>query len=169
MKKVLITFLMIFALGLFAKDMKLAYINSEKIVAEYVEAKKAKDELAKWNKVKEAEAMKMEQAIKKLEDEVKNMSVMISEEKKKEKMMEGQKQVQAYYQFKESIWGQTGEFYRENQKIMQPILVKINEAIKRISETEGYDFVFDANTGALLFSKPEYDITDLVIKDLNSK
>jgi len=169
MKKVLIVFLMIFTMGLFAKDMKLAYINSEKIVAEYTEAKKAKQELESWNKVKEAEAIKMEQEIKRLEEEVKNMSVMISEEKKKEKIMDGQKKVQEYYQFKDQVWGQNGEFFKENQKMMQPVLVKINDTIKSLSEKEGYDFVFDANTGALLFSKPEYDITDLVLKELNSK
>ncbi|MDA3838866.1 MAG: OmpH family outer membrane protein [Candidatus Delongbacteria bacterium] len=166
MKKLLTLFILMISIVAFA-EMKFAYINSDKVLAEYSEAKKAKEELAKWNKDQEGKAMQMEQSIKKLEEEFKNMSVMISEEKKNEKMQDGQKQLMDLQQFKEQIWGQTGEFYKKNETLMQPIIDKINEVIKDVSEKGKYDYVFDANTGTLLFAKPEYEITDEILKVLN--
>lgn len=166
MKKLITFFVLIISIVAFA-EMKFAYINSDKVLAEYNEAKKAKEELAEWNKEQEGKAMQMEQGIKKLEEEFKNMSVMISEEKKNEKMQEGQKKLMEYQQFKDQVWGQTGEFYKKNQTLMQPIIDKINEVIKEVSEKGKYDYVFDANTGTLLFAKPEYEITDEILKVLN--
>lgn len=168
MKKILITVLLIITTGLFA-ELKLAYINTEKLMADNPEAVKAKTELVKWNKLKEADAIKMENEIKKLEEEMKNMSMLISEEKKKEKLAEGQKKMQDYYAYKEKVWGQGGDYYKENQKMMEPVIKKINDTIKMVSERDGYDFVLDANTGSLLFAKPIYDITEKVQKELTTK
>ncbi len=166
MKKVFTVVILAAAVMMFA-EIKLGYINSDKVLADYNDAKKAKEELAKWNKEKENEAVKMENEIKALEDEIKNMSVMVSEEKRNEKMAEGQKKLQEYYQYKDKVWGQSGDFYKKNSELMQPVLDKINAVIKQVSEKEKFDFVFDANTGTLLFAKPEYEITDLVLKELN--
>lgn len=166
MKKMVIVMMLIASMVAFA-EMKFGYINSDKVLAEYSEAKKAKEQLAKWNKEMEAKAATMEKEIQALEEEIKNMSVMVSEEKKNEKMAEGQKKLQEYYQYKDKVWGQTGDFYKKNNELMQPIIDKINLVIKQISEQEKYDFVCDANTGTLLYSKPEYEMTEKILKELN--
>ncbi|MFO7809800.1 MAG: OmpH family outer membrane protein [Candidatus Delongbacteria bacterium] len=166
MKKTVILLTMLISFALMA-EMKFAYINSDKVIAEYNEAKKVKEELAEWNKEKESEAMQMEKEIQNLEEEIKNMSMMVSEEKRNEKMAEGQSKLQQYYEFKEVVWGQNGEFYKKNSQLMQPVIDQINDVIKEISQADGYDFVFDANTGTLLHAKPEYEITDRVLKELN--
>ncbi|HQO09210.1 MAG TPA: OmpH family outer membrane protein [Clostridiales bacterium] len=166
MKKIVTVMVLIASMVVFA-EMKFGFINSDKVLAEYNEAKKAKELLSKWNKEKEAEAVKMESEIKALEEEIKNMSVMVSEEKRNEKMAEGQKKLQDYYQFKDKVWGQTGDFYKKNNELMQPVIDKINEVIKQVSEKEKYDLVCDANTGTLLYAKPEYEMTDKIIKELN--
>lgn len=166
MKKSIITLLLVLVSFLMA-EMKIGYIDAQRIMMEYSEAKQAQETLSKWNTEKEQEAVKMEQEIKKLEEEVQNMSVMVSEEKKKEKLREGQQKLLQYQQFKERIWGQQGEYYKENKKLTEPLLEKINTAIKTVSEKEGYDYVLDATTGALVFAKPEYDVTDKVLEELN--
>ena len=166
MKKTTMLLIMLVSFVLSAQ-MKFAYVNSDKVLAEYNEAKKAKEELSKWNKEKEEKAVAMERQIQGLEEEIKNMSLMVAEEKRNEKMAEGQSKLQEYYQFKEFTWGQSGEFYKKNAELMQPVIDKINDVIKEISQKEKYDFVFDANTGTLLFAKPEYEITDMIIRELN--
>ncbi len=167
MKRLVVVMIVLMSVVSAFAEMKLAFVNSEKIMAEYTEAGKVRDELTKWNKEKEGEAIKMEQEIKQLEDELKNMSVMISEDKKKEKMAYGQQKMQEYYAFKEKTWGQQGEFYREQNKLMQPVITKVQAAITTVSEADGYDFVFDATTGTLVHAKLEYDISDKVIIELN--
>jgi len=141
-------------------------INTEKLMSDNPNAVKAKADLIKWNKLKEAEAAKMENEIKKLEDDLKNLSMLMSEEKKKDKLAEGQKKMQDYYRFKEKVWGQGGEYYKENQKLMEPIIKNINETIKLISEKNGYDYVFDYSEGTLLFSDQLNDISDKILYEL---
>ncbi|PID26577.1 MAG: hypothetical protein CR982_09490 [Candidatus Cloacimonadota bacterium] len=166
MKKVLLVAILALFASLFG-ELKLGYINADKIMTEYSEAKKAQEDLRKWNMEKEKEAMKLQEEIKKLEEELKNMSMMLSDDKKREKMENGQKKLIEYQQFKESIWGAQGEFYKQSELLNKPVLDKINLAIKKVSEDNGYDFVFDATNGSLVYSKSDYDITDKVLLELN--
>ncbi|NIT55300.1 MAG: OmpH family outer membrane protein, partial [Aliifodinibius sp.] len=48
-----------------------------------------------------------------------------------------------------------------------PLYDKIDSVIKQISEEEDYDMVFDVVQGVILYAKPEYDITDRVLDELN--
>ena len=44
---------------------------------------------------------------------------------------------------------------------------KIDTIIQRISDEEGFDMVFDVVQGVIVFAKPEWDITDRVLEELN--
>lgn len=52
-------------------------------------------------------------------------------------------------------------------ELTRPIIDKINKLIAKIGEEEGYDFIFDASSGALVHALPKYDITDRIIEELN--
>ncbi len=166
MKKYFVMAVMFVSLALSAQ-VKFGYVNSDRVLAEYKEAISAKEELSKWNRDMETKAVTMENEIKALEEEIKNMSLMVSEERRNERIAHGQRKLQEYYEFREKVWGQGGDFHRKNAELMQPVIDKINDVIKKVSEREKFDIVFDANTGTLLYSKPEYEITDLVLRELN--
>jgi Skp family chaperone for outer membrane proteins len=54
-------------------------------------------------------------------------------------------------------------------ELTKPIVDKINEIIDQIAKEEHYDFIFDTRSGAVVFAKKSYDITEKVLKIINSQ
>ena len=52
----------------------------------------------------------------------------------------------------------------KQQELLEPVIDKVQNAIDAIATEKGYDYVVRAE--ALLFAKPAFDISDLVIKKL---
>ena len=55
---------------------------------------------------------------------------------------------------------------RRNDELSGPIVTAIEDATRRVAEKEGFDLVLDAGPGIVVYSKPELDITDEVLEDL---
>ena len=150
-----------------AKDLKIGYIHSQRILSEFQESAEAQrtldDEQREWLN----EARQMEEEIVALEEELKNQSLLTSEEKKAERLQAIQEKYLAYQRFQEEIWGDNGKLYQRNQELTQPIIDKVNAVIQKIGEDGEYDFIFDAAVGNLVYAKDDYDLTELVLEDLN--
>ena len=58
-----------------------------------------------------------------------------------------------------------GQLQKKENELLQPILDKVNAAIKKVAEADGYQAVFDA-TPALLYIDPVIDITAQVKTEL---
>jgi Skp family chaperone for outer membrane proteins len=135
MRKFGIICIAIFAAGIFqstsAKDFKIGYVDSDRILEVYAEFQEARNQL-----------QEEEQAF-------------INEEKETE-----------LSNFRRDTWGEGGKLYTRNLELSKPILEKINTAIETISQQDGYDMVFDAASGNIVFAQPQYDITQLVLDSL---
>ncbi|MBL7191017.1 OmpH family outer membrane protein [bacterium] len=153
--------------GLTAKELKIGFIDSDRILAQFQDYLDAKRILENEEKQYSQNARQMENDIRALEDEIESQSLMWSNEKKMEKQSELQTKYMGYQQYIEEIWGPTGKLYQRNMELSKPIIDKINLIIKKIGEDEGYDFIFDATTGSLVHAKDEYDLTDRVIEELS--
>jgi outer membrane protein len=58
------------------------------------------------------------------------------------------------------------EVAQEREKLLGPILNKVNDAIQSVAKTNGYAMIFDTSTGATLFALESEDVTPLVKKAL---
>lgn len=146
---------------------KIGYINSQQILASYKEALDAQDRLDKINKEWEAEAREMQSQLQEMTEQLQSQSLLLSEDRQKEKEQE----IQALYvkaqQFQAEKWGQTGEFYKKQDEVMKPVFDKINSAIKLVGEEERFDYIFDTVAGNIVYASPsQTDLTDLVIEEL---
>jgi len=47
----------------------------------------------------------------------------------------------------------------KEQTLLQPILDKVNTAINDVATEDGYQFIFDLQSGVLLYYKEEADVT----------
>ncbi|MFQ6092002.1 MAG: OmpH family outer membrane protein [bacterium] len=152
-----------------AADLKIGYIDSQRIFRSYkgtADAQAKLDrEVAEWEK--KAEAMKKE--VEDLQKELDAQSLLLSEEKKREKEQTLQAKYAEYQQFVTSIWGPQGEAIRSNEELTKPIIEKIDAILKKIGEEENYTFIFDAVGGGLVYAKPTFDLTDQVIEELNKE
>ncbi|MEJ2720010.1 MAG: OmpH family outer membrane protein [bacterium] len=153
--------------GAFAQDIKFGYIDSQRIFLEYRETQEAervyKKEVDQWK----AEAAAKEQEIAKLQEELRAQSLMLSEEKQKEKKLELDKKLEDYQQFVAETFGEEGIAAQRNRELTQPIVDRINRILERLSEEEGYSMVFDIANANIVYAKKEFDLTERVLAELN--
>ncbi|RMD93211.1 MAG: OmpH family outer membrane protein [Calditrichaeota bacterium] len=151
-----------------AAQLKIGYINSQKILDTYKEALDVKKQLQELNAKWEKEARDMEQEIKELQDQLESQSLLLSEERKKQKQEEIQNLYTKYQQFLKEKWGPQGEAARKEAELIKPVYDKINAAIKKIGDAEGFNYIFDVVAGSILYaSEDQPDLTDRLLEELN--
>jgi len=146
---------------------KFAYVNSQKILADFQEAIEVQNKLEEIRNQYEAEYQKMVQDYQAMAEEIESQSLLLSEEKKQEKLRLAQQKAMDIDKYKYDKLGPEGELYRKNLELTKPIYDKINKVIQTIGDEEEIDFIFDASQGALLWALPKYEITDRIIAELN--
>lgn len=154
---------------LMAEEVKMGYIDTVKIFAEYKETIEAeeiyKKEVEAWKK----RATEMEQEIAQLREEIQSQSLMLSEEKLAEKKLTLEQQFKEYQQYMTDIFGDEGEAARRNKELTQPIVEKINVVIAEIAEDEAYTIIFDAAQANIVYAKKALDLTDRVLEELSKQ
>ena len=150
-----------------AMAQKLAYVQSQRILAEYQEYVDVQNKLNEIRNGYDQEYQKMVKEYNDMIEEIDSQSLLLSPEKKQEKMKQAQEKALAIERYKYEKLGPEGELYKKSMEFTKPIIEKINKLIADIGEQEGYDFIFDASSGALVHALPKYDITDLIIEKLN--
>jgi outer membrane protein len=167
-KTLILTIALILCLSVFGiAQEKFAFVNSQKILADFQEAIEVQNKLEEIRNQYEAEYQKMVQNYQTLAEEIESQSLLLSEEKKQEKLRDAQQKAMEIDKYKYDKLGPEGELYRKNLEFTKPIYDKINKVIQTIGEEEEIDFIFDASQGALLWALPKYEITDRIIAELN--
>jgi outer membrane protein len=150
-----------------AQDMKIGYIDSQRIFAEFRETQEAekvyKKEVDQWK----TEAAAKEQEITKLQEELRAQSLMLSEEKQKEKKLEIDRKLEDYQRFVAETFGEEGIAAKRNRELTQPIVERINKILEKLSETDNYAIVFDVANANIVYAKKELDLTEKVLEELN--
>lgn len=164
----LAVFLLVFpAVPARAADLKLGFIDSERIFAEFHGTKDAQAEfnsqVEQWNK--ELDAKKQE--LQKMQQDYENQSLILSEPKRREREEEIQKKRSELDAFTQEIWGPTGKVSKRNEELTRPIVDKIREVLTNIGQSEGYSIIFDATDGNVVYANDAFDLTDRVLAILN--
>lgn len=148
-------------------QLKIRYINSQRILAEYPEAQEIQKKLDEIRSGYENEYNDMLKRYEDLVKEIENQSLLLSPEKKSEKEKEAQDLAVQIEQFRYQKLGPQGELYQKNLELTQPLYDKIDQIIQRIGKDEDYDYILDVVQGVVLYSKPQYDITNRIIEELS--
>lgn len=152
--------------GFVFAQLKLGYVDSQRILSTNADAKDAQQKLeaeaTKWTQ----ELQRMEQKIKEKMETLEQQSLLLSDEKKQERIQELQNLQEQAQQYQIEKWGDNGEAFKLRKQFLEPVYEKINAAIHQVGEEGNYDFIFDTVNGNLLYSPNEYDLTDLVIEEL---
>lgn len=151
------------------QPLKIGYINSNRILETYKEAIDVRKQLAELNAQWEREAKEMQKQIQKLQEQLDSQSLLLSEERKAEKQQEIQNLYLEYQQFLQEKWNpQGGEAVKREMEMLQPVFDKINAAIKKIGDEEGFHYIFDVvNSNILYASDDQPDLTKRLLEELN--
>ena len=97
------------------------------------------------------------------------MPIVVSEQRKEEKLALIEKKKRELQQYAEQIFGEDGTALQREAELLQPIIEKINNIIKEIAIEENYTIIFDTVAGNVVYGKPELDITDKVLERLKEE
>ncbi|MDR0306317.1 MAG: OmpH family outer membrane protein [Chitinispirillales bacterium] len=168
-KKVKVAVMFFFAAAVFTSafaQMKIGYVNSEKIFTQFEGTKVAQEkfnkEVAKW----EQEASKRAKEITELRDQLEKQSLLLSADRKKVLEDELRQKIIQHEKFLQDKFGQKGEVLTKNEELTKPILEKIHKIIEKIAKDEQFDYIFDWRAGGVIFAKQSYDLTDRVLTQL---
>jgi len=168
-KRLILFALIVFSTTLVAQTqtapLKIGYVDSEVILAQFPEAIKAKSDLegmvSKWRK--DLDSMKVD--IQKIsEDYQKQAKTMKPEDVQKAEAKYSEK-VQKAQLYQDQKFNQpNGEYFVKQEQLMKPVKEKIFKAIDEVSKEENMQFVFDkAGEVVLLKADPQFDITYKVL------
>ena len=147
-------------------ELKIGYIQSERIRTEYEEFTEAESQLQmEYQKVQvEYEGMLLQLDSLNKDYEVKRLMAIDKGESIKQQMIQMERAIQVYQAEKV---GPQGELMKKSAQMEYEILGKVREAVKKVAIDKGFDYIIDANMG-LLYVKPQYDMTDDVLHELRN-
>ena len=92
--------------------------------------------------------------------------ILSSEEKQKrdDELTQARKDLQKFRQ--ETWYDESSRYIRRRNELMEPVNARVNDAIWRVAQDKGLDVVFDTVSGNLVYVKPAYDLTELVLEEL---
>jgi outer membrane protein len=147
-----------------AQEVKLGYVDTVKIFAEFKETVEAEEIYKKEVDVWKKKAEEMQTELAQLREEIQSQSLMLSEEKLAEMKLSFEQQAKEYQQYMDEVFGEGGEAERRNKELTAPIVEKINGVIAKIAEDEGYTIIFDAAQANIVYAKKALDLTDQVLE-----
>lgn len=144
---------------------KFGHINLEELIETMPEKKVALEALQKeYNEVKDLiEEMSVE-FNKKLTNAQKNYETMskTSQEMLEKELQESQLRIQQFQASAEE------QLMKRREELLNPIIEKAEEAIKKIAEREGFMYIYDVSKGSqiLYYSSKSIDILPMAKKEL---
>lgn len=167
-KLILITFGMLLSLGIFAQ--KFAYVDTEYILSNIPSYKAAQDDLEKQAGEWQTEVEARYQEVDKLYKEYQTEKVLLTQEmrqKREEEIIAAEREVK---KLQTDYFGEEGLLYKKRQEKIGPIQDEVYNAIKELSNENGYAIIFDAASGpTVMYTNPRYDISDEVLSRLGYK
>lgn len=167
MKTLFLALALVFGTG-FAFSQKYAYIDSDYILnklPEYQAAKDKLDQLAdRWTK----EIEKRYDVLKMKKENFAREEVLLPEEERTKREEEIKRLKDEAMQMQKARFGVKGEYFQKRQELIKPIQDKVYDAMQAVASRKKYVFVFDkANQSNLVFADPKYDISDLVLREMD--
>jgi outer membrane protein len=161
MKINILTFIIAGILGLAPDSMKaqkFGYLNSQALLAELPEVKQADANLQALQTQLEKKGQQM---VQELEGKYKDLQrreqsgeispKALEDESKKLKEQEGE--LQKYEQDVQK------QLQTKKQEMLQPLIDKVNAAIKQVAQEGQYTYIFDSSAGMLLYAQDSMDVT----------
>lgn len=161
----IISFIMISSAA-FASEFKIAVVDLQKALQTVEAGKKAKASLEKEFNEKKKVLESEENTIKKMTEDFKKQSLVLSEDAKIKKQNEIQERVMKYRE----LFGKSQmEIQGRERELTDPIIQKLKGVVEEMGNKKGYTMIVEKNENAILFSSAKEDLTDEVIKEFNKK
>jgi Skp family chaperone for outer membrane proteins len=146
-----------------AQTTKIGVVNAEVILKELPEALAASKTIEESGlKIRDTLQMMQKEFETRIESYRKQEAMMTADGKRKEEEALNALRTR-FLQYQEEKLGNTGEIARMREGLLQPIRVKVNEAIAAVAKEEKITLVLDKVAGLVLYNDDKMDITYKVL------
>ena len=165
MKKIIIALLLALPFTVMAQDLKIGIFNSQELMTMMPETNAMMSELEtmKLDFSKQAETLQTEFLKKQEEFQAlpETTDVTIKEHKQREL-------ARLYQNIEEFAVSADNALKKKQQELMAPIATKIQQAIKKVGDENGFTYIIDNATGVAPYISPKADnVLPLIKKALN--
>lgn len=150
---------------------KFAYVDTDYILENIPEFKKAQEELDKasalWQKDVEAKYKEIEDLFKAFQAE----QVLLTDDMRKRREEEIVEKERIAKEFQKQKFGLEGELFKKRQELLKPIQDKVFNAVKELATGSQLDIIFDkaGDQANMLYADPKLDKSDSVLRKLGVK
>ena len=152
------------SLGAQAQELKIGYVNSDRVLRDAAPAKaaqaKLEGEFSKRQKEGDDAAARLKAAAEKLDKDAPTLSEAERNRRQRELVDQDRELQRKRREFQEDL------NQRKNEELAS-VVERANRVIKQIYESEKYDLILQGD--AMVFVGPRVDITEKVIKALNAQ
>lgn len=168
MKKLSIIILaLIAAVGVYAQNVKLGYVNTDRVLVDSNEA-------AEIARLFQLDRQNWSNQIRALDEEIKQMErdfeirrLSISEANKRELQGQITTKKEEAGRLLEEYFGENGRAEQRYRELIDPLTKKIHDIITKIAEDEKYTMILDVSMGVVLYAAPSIDLTEQILQELN--
>ena len=143
-----------------AAEVKVGFVNSDRVMKEAPPAKKAQQKLEKEFEKRDQELQRIARDLKSMQEDLERNGPTMGDSDRRNKE-------RAFNELNRDFQRKQREFredlnQRRNEELAS-VLDKANRSVKEIAEQENYDIIFQE----AVYANPRIDITDKVIKTLS--
>ncbi len=139
---------------------KIGIVDMQRTLQTVEAGKKAKSQLEKEFNAKKKELQTEEAAIKKMGEEFKKQSLVLSDDARMKKQGEIQERIM---KFQETTARSQAEIQQKEGELTEPIITKIRKLIAELAKKKGYSVILEKNENTVLFSLEKDELTEEVI------
>lgn len=149
----------------YAQDMKIGYINTQKLIELMPQASEVDSSLNAYAQQLQMQQQAMMQELEdkrnKFQEDLQSGEVAQSVmESREDEILDLNERVQSFQQTAQQ------DLSQRQQRLYKPLIEKIENAIDNVAKEHGYRYVLEASTGNILYSVDEDDLMPLVKKEL---
>lgn len=168
MKRLLIlSLILIGILGLSAQNVKLGYVNTDRILIDSNEA-------TEISRLFQLDRQNWTNQIRALDDEIKQMErdfeirrLSVSEATKRDLQSQIDAKKAEAGRLLEEYFGEGGRAEQRYRELIDPLTKKIHDIITKIARDENYTMILDVSMGVVLYAAPSIDLTEQILQELN--
>ena len=153
-------------LSFLTAEVKIGYVDSNQIMSNFEEVRQIQVDLEKEQRRLESEFNELITQLDSLQQDYDRQRLLMSETRRQEKENEIMNMKKIAEEFQLKKFGPEGEIYKKQNELLKPVLKKIDDAIQKVGSDQGYDFILDAMSGALLYALDSHNLTEDVMDEL---
>lgn len=141
-------------------------VDMQKVINDSIAGKAARNDMEGEIKKKEGALQKMQNDLKSMKEDLDKQSALLSADALKGKQDTFAKKER---EFQRAFQDNREDLGKRNNEAIGKIVKEIDAIIKDLAASKGYQLVVEKDTRFVIYADPEFDITDQVIKALDSK